>query len=36
MPIKNRLSDEALDVIIEEIGDKILARFSTEQLASPV
>ena len=34
MPIKNRLSDEALDVIIEEIGDKILARFSTEELAS--
>ena len=31
MSIKNRLSEEALDFIIADIGDKIASRLSTEQ-----
>ena len=31
MSIKNRISEEALDFIIAEIGDKIASRLSTEQ-----
>lgn len=36
MPIKNRLSKEALAFIIEDIGDEILSRFSPEKrIAGP-
>ena len=34
MPLKNRLSKEALAYIIEDIGDEILSCFSVEELAS--
>ena len=34
MPLKNRLSKEALDIIIEDIGDEILSRFSVDEIAS--
>ncbi len=34
MPIKNRLSKEALAYIIEDIGDEILSCFSAEEIAS--
>ena len=34
MSIKNHLSPEALDFIIENIGDEILDRFSPEEIAS--
>ena len=34
MPLKNRLSKEALDIIIEDIGDEILSRFSVDEILS--
>ena len=34
MPLRNRLSKEALTRIIENIGDEILDCFSTEELAA--
>ena len=34
MPLKNRLSKEALAYIIEDIGDEILSCFSAEEIAS--
>ena len=34
MPIKNRLSKEALAFMIEDIGDEILDCFSTEEISS--
>jgi hypothetical protein len=34
MPIKNRLSKEALAFIIEDIGDEILSCFSPDEIAS--
>ena len=34
MPLKNRLSKEALDIIIEDIGDEVLSRFSVDEVLS--
>lgn len=34
MPLKSYLSKEALDIIIEDIGDEILSRFSMDEILS--
>ena len=34
MPVKSYLSKEALDIIIEDIGDEILSRFSMDEILS--
>ena len=34
MPLKNRLSKEALAFIIEDIGDEILSCFSVDEIVS--
>ena len=34
MPLKSHLSKEALDIIIEDIGDEILSRFSVDEILS--
>ena len=34
MPVKSYLSKEALDIIIEDIGDEILSRFSMDEIAA--
>ena len=34
MPLKSYLSKEALDIIIEDIGDEILSRFSVDEILS--
>ena len=34
MPFKSDLSKEALDIIIEDIGDEILSRFSVDEITS--
>jgi hypothetical protein len=34
MPFKSSLSKEALDIIIEDIGDEILSRFSVDEILS--
>lgn len=34
MPMKNRLSKEAIAILIEDIGDEILSCFSVDEIVS--